>query len=298
MQSENVLGLIAGQGRLPFLVAQGAKKAGLKVVCVGLAENAPPELAKQVDVFYPVPLARPGRWIRRLRKHHVSRTIMVGRVAKQRIFTPWRILKYLPDWRTLRIWYWRLRHRDKRSDTLLSAIADELATGGIILENSIMYCREHLADAGVMTKTRPGAIAHADIEFGYPLAGKIAGLDIGQAIAVKEREILAVEAIEGTAEMITRAGALCKAGGWTLIKVSRPNQDMRFDVPCVGTDTIKSLAENGAKCLALQAGQTVIIDKPETLALADKLGIAVVGINTADRSKTQSQQPSERPASL
>jgi DUF1009 family protein len=273
----DVLGLIAGEGRLPFLVAAGARKAGLKVICVALAGNAKPSLANEVDVFYRVALARPGGWIRKLKKHNVARTIMVGRVAKSRLFTPLRILRYLPDWRAFRIYYRRLRGKDKLNDSVLCALADELAAGGIILENSTMYCKEHLATAGVMTAHQPGASAKSDIEFGWQLVKKLGELDIGQAIAVKEKEVLAVEAIEGTAEMIKRAGQFCKSGGWTLIKVSKPRQDMRFDVPCVGPDTIRSLAKNGGTCLVVETGKIIIIDKPETIRLADELGIAILG---------------------
>lgn len=273
-----VLGLIAGQGRLPFLVAQGARQAGLKVICIGLADSAEPELVGCVDAFFWGAIARPGGWMRKLRRRGVTRTIMVGRVAKTKIYTPWRIVKYLPDWRALRIWYWRLRGKDKRNDSVLRAIADEFASGGIILEDSTMYCNEHLAGEGVMTRTQPSATNKADIAFGWPMVLEVGRLDIGQAIAVREREIIAVEAIEGTAEMIKRAGQLCKKGGWTLLKAAKPNQDMRFDVPCVGPDTIESLKRNGAACLAVEKNKTIIIDKPDTLALADKLGIAVVGI--------------------
>ncbi len=276
-KGKDALGLIAGEGRLPFLVAAGAKQAGLRVVCVGLTEDAGHSLADQVDVFYRVAIARPGSWIRKLRKHSVSRTIMVGRVAKSRLFTPWRILQYLPDWRAFRIYYWRLRGKDKLDDSILSAIADELASGGIVLENSIMYCKEHLATEGVMTKRHPSSSVESDIEFGWPIVKKLGELDIGQAIAVKEKEVIAVEAIEGTAEMIKRAGQFCKSGGWTLIKTSKPGQDMRFDVPCVGPDTITSLAENGGKCLVVEAKRTIIIDKDETIKLADQLGICILG---------------------
>ena len=155
--NDNILGLIAGNGRLPFLVAQGARKAGLKVVCVGFADNVEPSLAHCVDTFYTVGLARPGSWIRKLKKHNVNRTIMVGWVAKQKIYTPWRIFRYLPDWRAARIWYMRMKGKDRRNDTLLCALADELAAGGIILEDSIMYCTEHLATKGVMTAAQPAA---------------------------------------------------------------------------------------------------------------------------------------------
>lgn len=277
MDSQQVVGLIAGQGRLPFLVAEGAKRAGVKVVCVGLVDSAEPALAEHVDVFFYGAIARPGGWMRKLRSHGVRDTIMVGRVAKTRIYTPWRIIKYLPDWRAIRIWYWRLRKKDKRNDTVLRAIADEFASGGIILNDSTTYCREHMATEGVMTQCKPPAGAWEDIKFGWELLKKIGELDIGQAMAVREREIIAVEAIEGTARMIERAGQLCKKGGWTLLKAPRAKHDMRFDVPCVGPDTIESLKNNGACCVAVEKDKTIIIDKPQTLALADRLGIAVVG---------------------
>ena len=275
--NSNTIGLIAGQGRLPFIVAEGAKKAGLKVICVGLAGSVDPQLANIVDVFYKVALARPGSWIRKLRRHGVSDTIMVGRVAKTKLYTPWRILRYLPDWTSLKIYYWILRSKNKQNDTILTALANELARGGIILEDSTMHCKEHMATAGVMTRTKPSSSIEGDIEFGWQRAKALGQLDIGQAIAVKEQEVIAVEALEGTAKMIERAGELCPKGGWTLIKTAKPNQDQRFDVPCVGLDTIKSLSKNGGKYLVLEADKTIIIDKSETIELADKLGIVIIG---------------------
>ncbi|MBN2183223.1 MAG: UDP-2,3-diacylglucosamine diphosphatase LpxI [Sedimentisphaerales bacterium] len=277
--AHDVLGLIAGEGRLPFLIAAGAKKAGLNVVCVGLTDAVDSNLARNVDVFYEVAIARPGTWIRKLRKHGVTRTIMVGRVSKGRLFTPRRILHYLPDWRAFRIYYWRLRRKSKLNDSILNAVADELASGKIILEDSTVYCREHLATSGVMTAAKLRPSVQNDIDFGWEIVKKLGELDIGQAVAVKEREIIAVEAIEGTAAMIERAGKYCKSGGWTLIKASKPQQDMRFDVPCVGPDTIRALAENGAGCLVVESGKTIIIDKPDTIKLANEFNISVVGHN-------------------
>lgn len=277
MPAAKTIGLIAGQGRLPFMVAEGAKKAGLRVVCVGLSGSCDPDLAAHVDVFLTGAVLRPGGWMRKLRKNGVAQTIMVGRVAKTKMYAPWRIIRNLPDWRALRIWYCRLRKSDKRNDTVLCAIADELASGQIFLEDSTMYCKDHLADEGVMTKCKPGSWVTQDIDFGWQLVKKLGELDIGQAIAVKEKEIIAVEAIEGTAKMIERAGSLCKKGGWTLIKTAKPDQDMRFDVPCIGPDTIESLAKNGGKCIVVQKGKTLLLDKPETIALANRLGIAIVG---------------------
>ena len=134
-----------------------------------------------------------------------------------------------------------------------------------------------MATPGAMTQYQPSSSVESDIEFGWQIVKKLGELDIGQAVAVSEKEVIAVEAIEGTAVMIKRAGRYCKKGGWTLIKASKPNQDMRFDVPCVGPETIRSLAENGAKCLVVEAGKTIIIDKPETIKLADKLGVSILG---------------------
>ena len=273
----DVLGLIAGEGRLPFLVAEGAKNAGLRVICVGLAGAVEEILAEKVDIFRKVAIARPGSWIRKLKKYGVTRTIMVGRVQKGKLFTPWRIFRYLPDWRAFRIYYFRLRNKTKLNDSLLKALADELKDGGIILEDSTMYCKEHLANLGVMTDISSNPLSQSEIEFGWNMAKKLGELDIGQAIAVKEKEIIAVEAIEGTAAMIERAGKYCKSGGWTLFKVSKPQQDMRFDVPCVGPDTITALSQNKAKCLVIEAEKTIIIDKPETIKLANKLGISIIG---------------------
>jgi len=277
MDSDGVVGLIAGAGRLPFLVAAGARQSGLRVICVGLAGSAEPALAGEVDVFYPVAVARPGTWIRRLKKHGVVKTIMVGRVCKGRLYTPWRILRYLPDWRAFRTWYWRLRGRNKQADQLLGALAEELAAGGIILEDSTMYCADHMASEGVMTRKPPGQFVKQDIAFGWAIAKKLGELDIGQAVAVKQLDVIAVEAVEGTAAMIERAGRLCPAGGWTLVKVAKPGQDMRFDVPCVGPDTVRDLAANGCRCLVVEKGKTIIIDKPATIELADRLGVTILG---------------------
>lgn len=277
MVESGVVGLIAGGGRLPFMVASGAKASGRRVVCVGLVGYVDRTLAAEVDAFYEVAVARPGSWIRRLRQHGVIETIMVGTVTKSHLFTPRRILRYIPDWRAFRIYYWRLRGRPKQTDVLLTALADELVTGGIRLENSMMYCEQHLADSGIMTKHQPAAQVLGDIDFGWPLARQLGDMDIGQAIAVREREVIAVEAIEGTAEMIKRAGQFCKAGGWTLIKTAKPKQDPRFDVPCIGPETIRDLAAGGAACLAIEAGKTIVIDKPQTIALADELGVCMVG---------------------
>jgi len=274
MLMDKVLGLIAGGGLLPVLVADGAQKAGLRVICVSISEAVDPALPGLVEVFYRVSVARPGGWIRRLRRHGVTRAIMVGVVDKARLLTPWRVIRYLPDWRAFRIYYWRLRGKDRQTDNLLRAVADELASGGIELVDSTSFCKDSMAPRGVLTRHRPSD--QADVDFGWQMAKRVGELDIGQAVAVKERQVLAVEAMEGTAEMIKRAGQLCRSGGWTLVKTAKPNQDMRFDVPCIGPDTIRQMAAGGACCLVIEADKTIVLDKEQTLALADDLGIAIV----------------------
>ncbi len=180
----------------------------------------------------------------------------------------------------MRLYYRKVRG-DRHNHALLLAVTDELSGEGIELVSSVEYCKEHLATAGVMTATPVPKAAAADVEFGWRIARSSADLDIGQSVAVKELAIIAVEAMEGTDAMIRRAGELCRTGRWTLVKVARPRQDMRFDVPTIGPETIRNLRNAGCTCLVVEAGKTLIVDKPVTLALADKLGIAVVGMSPA-----------------
>jgi len=270
------VGLIAGCGRGPFLVARGMRSAGMKVVVLGLRGLASPRLAGLADEFHWVSLTRIGSWLKALRRAGAAEAVMIGGVKKGEMHSPLRLLRYIPDIRTAWLWYVRVR-KDKRDNAVLLAVADELKKEGIELVSSVKYCPEHLADEGLMTATPVPRGIDQDVEFGWRIARASADLDIGQAIAVKERDIIAVEAVEGTDAMIRRAGQLCRVGGWTLIKVARPDQDMRFDVPTVGPATIRNLRDARCACLVVEAGKTVIVDKPDTLALADKLGVAVFG---------------------
>jgi len=270
------IGLIAGQGRMPALVAQGVRQAGRQIACVGLADQYASELPPLCDYFSPAGVMRPGKWMRLLKRWGVREAVMIGRVQKTRMYDPLRLLRQIPDWRAIRLWYRVLRH-DKRNAAVLGAIADELAKGGITLIDSTRYIPDCLADQGVMTTRQPTVEQAADVEFAWPIVARMNDLDIGQAIAVKEREIIAVEAIEGTDEMIRRAGQLCPVGGWTLIKAAKADQDPRFDVPTIGPDTITNLHQQGGRCLVVQAGKVILADKQDLLKLADRLGVAVVG---------------------
>lgn len=275
-QESSPLGLIAGEGVFPVLVARGAKKNGRKVICAALQGSALTELAHECDVYKNVGVLRLGQWIRVLKKNGCREAIMVGRVRKAGMYARWRYLQYIPDLRTLRVWFTRLRH-DKRDHAVLLAVAAELQVEGITLIDSTTYTSDQLASEGVMTRAEPTARQRADIEFGWELCKTISRLDIGQALAVLDKDVIAVEAIEGTDRMIQRAGQYCRTPGWTLIKVTNAQQDMRMDVPTVGVQTIEGLHAAGAGCLVLQTGRTMMLEKEKVIELAEKYGIAVVG---------------------
>jgi UDP-2,3-diacylglucosamine hydrolase len=270
------IGLIAGQGRLPVLIAQGVRAAGRRVACVGLADQYDADLPALCDHFAEAGIIRLGRWIKLLRSWGAQEAVMIGRVRKARMYEPGRIFRQMPDWRAAKLWYRVLRH-DRRNISLLTAVCDELASGGITIIDSTQYIPDYLATPGVLTRRGPGADQRADIEFGWPLVQKLAELDIGQSMAVREREVVAVEAIEGTDAMIRRTGELCRIGGWTLLKAAHPRHDMRFDVPTVGLRTIEMMVAAGGKCLVVQAGKTILSDKPRFLEAAEKAGIVVMG---------------------
>ncbi|MHC4675604.1 MAG: LpxI family protein, partial [Planctomycetota bacterium] len=271
---EKPLGIIAGSGRFPFLVAQGAKRAGRPVVVVALRGLADPALRQYADRFCWSGIVRLGQWIKIFRRSNVSEAIMAGAVKKSQMYGRFRLLRYLPDWTSFKLWFFEVA--DRRNDTILRATADRMQKEGITLTDSIQYCREHLAPPGVLTRQQPTQDQNRDIEFGWPIARQMGNLDIGQSIAVKEQEVIAVEAIEGTDHMIERAGALCPRGGWMLIKVAKPQQDQRFDVPTVGVDTIENLYANGATALIIETGKTLVIEKENMIDRANRLGIIVL----------------------
>ena len=278
MQGMAPLGLIAGEGIFPILVARGAKAAGRRVVCVGLAGSARPELAAECDRFVWAGVTRMGKWIRTLRNAGCEQAIMVGRVQKAEMYSRSAILRYIPDVRTARMWFTHLRH-DRRPYAMLKAVIDELDGAGITLIDSTTYTTEELTTAGVLTHREPSEAQWNDIRFGWELCNTISRLDIGQSIAVLNKDVIAVEAIEGTNAMIERAGTLCRRGGWTLIKVANSRQDMRVDVPTVGVTTIEKLAASGATCVVLQAGKTVLLERARVLELAEKHAIVIVGVD-------------------
>lgn len=272
------VGLIAGQGRLPVIVAEGMRRAGRRIVCVGLAGQYDAEaLPPLCHALVPAGITRLGQWIRVLRRAGVAEAVMVGRVAKARMHDPLRLIRYFPDLRAIDIWYRRLRH-DRRNAAVLAAVADELARHGITLIDSTTFIPDHLAEPGPLGRVRPTAAQEADVAFGWPLIEQLVSLDVGQAIAVRDRDVLAVEAVEGTDRMIERAGTLSRARGWTLLKTAKADHDRRADVPTIGVATVEGVAEAGGGCIAVGAGRVILVDRPAVVAAADRLGIALVGV--------------------
>jgi DUF1009 family protein len=267
------LGLIAGNGRFPFLVLDAARAQGHAVTVVAVKEEAFPSLADaaarepKADLHW-VSLGHLGTCIKILKAAGVTRAVMAGQVKHVKIFSG-----VVPDLTLLSV---LTRLRARNTDALIVAVADVLADHGISLIDSTELLQPLMAAAGSLASREPTASEQADFAFGYRMADAIAGLDIGQSIAVKDGAVVAVEAMEGTDEMLRRAGTLA-GPGVCLVKVAKPNQDMRFDVPVVGVRTIEVMREIGAMALSVDAGKTLLVDGPAVVEAASAAGIAMVG---------------------
>lgn len=271
------IGLMAGWGRFPIVFAEKARALGQRVVCVGLRGEADGERLERVcHRFHWGRLTRLGQLIRLFKSHGVERLVMAGKVHKSNLlYRPWGIFTLLPDWRALRAFYSHQR-RDNADDSLTLTFIGELAKDGLIVTSPFDHCPELLAQPGVLTRRSPTAREEADIAYGWELAREMGRLDVGQSVVVKDRAVIAVEAIEGTDRCIARAGELCRTGGFTVVKVAKPKQDMRFDVPAVGCSTIETIHAAGGRVLAIEAHRTLVLDQPDVVALAERYGISIV----------------------
>ncbi len=277
-QPPTPIGLIAGGGGLPVLIAKNLRAAGHPVHGLGLVHQYETNLPSLCSTFRDVGILRLGSWGKELSKLGVRHAIMVGKVDKARLMhDPLRIVRNIPDFSAVRAWYTYLR-KDKRSHAVLAAIANELDRWGVTLLDSTAPIPDEMSDLGVMTRRAPTAEQMADVEFGWPLLAHSMRLDIGQALAVRELDVISVEAVEGTDRMIERTGRLCKASGWTLLKGARLGHDKRSDVPTVGPNTVRTVHANGGGCIALAAGEVIMLEKAEMIRLADKLGVAIIGV--------------------
>jgi DUF1009 family protein len=267
------LGLIAGNGRFPFLVLDAARGAGHDVTVIAIKEEAFPDLADAAArppaaELHWISLGQLGKCISTLTRAGVTQAVMAGQVKHTKLFAD-----IIPDLTLLGV---LMRLESKNTDALISGIANVLRDNGINLVNSTTFLTPLLAREGVLTRRAPSDEERSDLAFGYTIADALAGLDIGQAIAVKSAAVVAVEAMEGTDAIIARAGQLAGAGV-RIVKVAKPNQDMRFDVPVVGVSTIAAMRAAGASALSVDAGKTLMIDGDAIIEAADAAGIAIVG---------------------
>jgi len=283
------VGLIAGWGRYPIVVAEALRRQGYETYCLGVAGHADAKLAELCTDFRVSGVGRFGSAIRYFKRHGISEATMAGKIFKVMLFRRGSWWRHFPDLRTIRMFAPHLltRRKDCKDDTLLAAIVDEFAGEGVRFGPATDYAPELLVRPGQLTRRGLTAWQRKDVEFGWQIAKELGRLDIGQCVAVKDQAVLALEAIEGTDECIRRAGRLCESGEFTVVKVAKPQQDMRFDVPTVGCGTLQTMVEAGARVLAIEAGRTILLDEPELLALADRHKLVIVALDcpTEDGSR-------------
>jgi len=280
-------GLIAGNGDFPFLVLEGARSRGIEMAVVAIREEASPELERVAKRLHWVSLGELSRTIELLHQEGVKRAVMAGQVKHNKIFSAIR-----PDWRLAKLLF---SLPAKNTDSLIGAIAGVLGEEGIELVNSTKFLGPLLPEAGVLTKRAPNESEAADIAYGHKVARQIAGLDLGQMVVVRDRACVAIEAMEGTDETIERAARITGGQKLVVVKVSKPLQDMRFDVPVVGLKTIEVMRKANATALAIDAGRTILFDRDDLIRAADDAGIAIEAFATeVDSANSPEKRPPKR----
>ena len=262
-------GLIAGNGKFPFLVIEGAKRAGASLAVVAIREETDRDIERVADNVTWVGIGQLGKMVKFFKREGVERAIMAGQVKHVQIFS-----RAIPDARMLKL---LLKLPKRNTDALIGAVADELASEGIELIDSTFFLQDYLPKVGTLTRRGPDQRERDDIDYGLEIAREIARLDLGQTIVIRAKACVAIEAMEGTDETIRRAGELAR-GRLTVVKIAKPDQDMRFDVPVVGTPTIERMLAAGATCLCITAGKTLMFDRVEMIQLANENKIAIVAI--------------------
>ena len=262
-------GLIAGNGKFPFMVLEGARQSGAQVAVAAIREETDPRIEQIADRCTWVGIGQLGRMIRFFKDEGVEKAIMAGQVKHAQIFS-----RTVPDVRMLKV---LLKLPRRNTDSLIGAIAAELQSEGIELIDSTYFLQDYLPQTGSLTRRQPDDREREDIEYGLEIAREIARLDLGQTIVVRAKACVAIEAMEGTDETIKRAGTLAH-GRLTVVKLAKPDQDMRFDVPVVGVPTIETMLNAGATCLCITAGKTLMFDRDEMIRLANDKKIAIVAV--------------------
>ena len=260
-------GLIAGNGDFPFLVLEGARSRGIEMAVIAIREEASPAVEKAAKRFHWISLGELGRGIDLLHQEGVKHAVMAGQVKHNKIFSSIR-----PDWRLAKL---LLTLSTKNTDSLIGAVARVLEEEGIELVDSTKFLGPLLPHEGILTKRAPDEAETADIEYGRRIGAQIAGLDLGQTVVVRDRACVAIEAMEGTDETIERAARIAGRQRLVVVKVSKPRQDMRFDVPVIGLRTIEVMRRSNATALGIDAGRTLLFDRDGLVRAADEGGIAI-----------------------
>jgi UDP-2,3-diacylglucosamine hydrolase len=260
-------GLIAGNGRFPFLVLEAARSQGIDMAVLALREEASPELERVATRLHWVSIGELSRALELLHQEGVKRAVMAGQVKHKQIFSSIR-----PDWRLARLLF---SLPFKNTDSLIGAVAGVLKDEGIELVDSTSFLKPLVPEAGVLTRRAPDAREAADIAYGRTIATAIAALDLGQTVVVRDGACVAIEAMEGTDETIERAARIAAGSPLVVVKVSKPRQDMRFDVPVVGLATVKVMSKCGVTALAIDAGRTLLFDRPQLIEAANAAGMAI-----------------------
>lgn len=264
-----ILGLIAGMGELPKLIAEEARADGYKVFAIALDPVADNDLDEYVDEIKRISVGKLNEIINTLKKNKIKEAVMAGKVPKSLLYKS----RIIPDMRAVKLIF---SLKDRKDDSILLAVAKELEEEGIKLLNTTDFSAGLMTPEGLLTKGKLTENEKKDIEFGWRIAKEIGRLDIGQTVVVKDKAVMAIEAIEGTDEAILRGGTLAHEGA-VVIKVSKPKQDMRFDVPVVGMDTLKSMIKVEARVLAVEAGRSILVHREKMIKEADKAGISIIG---------------------
>lgn len=267
------LALIAGGGDLPQLVVDGARHQGLRVVGLGFIGETDPRLAERVDAWEWLHLGQLGKLIAFCKSQGVRQVVMAGKVHKIKA------VNLRPDWRATKL-LWKIK--DTHDDKILRAVAAELENEGMVVVSALNFLPHLRTPEGVLTRRKPSAEEQADLDVGWPLAKTLGSMDIGQCLVLRKKTVVAAEAVEGTDATILRAGELA-GPGCVVIKIFKPIQDMRLDLPTIGPQTIQAMIQAQASCLGVEAGNSLFLDLPGSVAMAEKADISIVGLRPGDR---------------
>lgn len=271
------VGLVAGWGRYPIIVAEQLRSRGYQVYCSAIAGHADQSLARECFHTQWAGLTRLGAHIRYFQAHGITRATLTGKIHKRLLFERNFLWRHLPDWRSMVTFFPHFvsGRKSRLDDVLLAAVVEAFAQGGIEILPATQFVPELLMPTQIIGNPRISLAQQRDVAFAWGLAKEMGRLDIGQTVIVKGQAVLAIEAVEGTDECIRRAGHLCPSGGFTIVKVAKPQQDMRFDVPTIGMGTVQTMWQSGAKLLAVEAGQTLVLDQEEVTRFAKSQGLTI-----------------------